>query len=126
MPISKRANIASWILSVLLGLAFLASSFGKLSHQQMNVDNFVRWGYPSWFLTVTGLVEGLSAVLILIPKTRAYGAALLVCTMIGAVMTHLTHGEASFAPVPLVLGILAGTVAWLNREQLPIPSKAGS
>lgn len=121
-PLSKRANIASWILAVLLGLAFLASATGKLRAQQPYVDNFARWGFPPWFLTVTGLSELAGAILIVIPKTRVYGALLLVCVMIGAVLTHLTHGEASFAPIPAVLGALAGTVAWLHRRDLPLPA----
>lgn len=116
--IGKRANIASWVLSVLLALAFLGSAFGKLSGQQQMVDNFARWGFPHWFLPFTGLCELVGAVLIAIPKTRVYGGALIVCVMVGAVLTHLTHGEAKVAPFPAILGVLAGIVAWLNRPAM--------
>ena len=116
--VGKRANVASWILSVLLALAFLASGIAKLLGPQAVLDNFARWGLPRWFVPVTGLCELAGAVLIAIPRTRAYGGALLVCVMIGAVLTHLTHGEAKVAPFPAILGVLAGVVAWLNRPPM--------
>ena len=117
-PLGKGARIASWILSVLLALVFLGSGIGKLLAQQQMVDNFARWGFPRWFLPLTGLCEIAGAVLIAIPRTRAFGGALLVCVMAGAVITHLTHGEAKVAPFPAMLGVLAGVVAWLNRPPM--------
>ena len=109
-------HLTSWVLSVVLGLLFIASGVSKLARQGPSADNFARWGYPPWFLPFTGAVELLGAVLLLVPRTRLYGGAVLDATMIGAVATHLTHGEAAFAPVPLVLGLLAGWVAWQSRR----------
>ncbi len=107
------------VLSVLLGLAFLGAGGSKLAGAQMHVDNFARWGYPPWFQYVTGLVEVVAAFLIVLPATRFYGAALLVCTMLGAVATHVMAGEGSMTGGPAVLLGLSALVAWAHR---PAPS----
>jgi len=114
-PISKGQNIAAWVISVLLGVAFVMSGGMKLSGAPEMVANFQRWGYPGFFIYVTGAIELVSALLLFMPRTAAYGAALLIPTMVGAVLTHLTHDEMSHAPVPLVLGALAAVVLFLRR-----------
>lgn len=47
----------------------------------------------------------------MIPRTAFYGAALLVCTMIGAVLTHLFLIGGNPVPASVLLLIVA-TVAW--------------
>jgi uncharacterized membrane protein YphA (DoxX/SURF4 family) len=101
----------------LLTLGFLFFGGMKLAGAQMNVDNFTRWGYPLWFMYLTGLIEVVSALLLWPRKTRLIGALGLVGTMVGAVATHLTHGEAAMIGVPLVLLVLAAIVAWANRPR---------
>ena len=105
-------------ISVLLGFAFLGAGGSKLAGVQMHVDNFARWGYPAWFQYVTGLVEVGAALLIVLPATRFYGAAVLVCTMLGAVVTHLVAGESSMLAGPAFLGTLSAVVAWTHRPSL--------
>lgn len=118
MALSKGKNIAVWIISVLLALAFLASGVPKLLGVPQTVEGFHRWGYPDWFRIVTGLVETGSALLLLIPRTAFVGASLLVATMIGAAYTHLTHNEAPFVVGPLVLLVLAAIVAVARRPAM--------
>ena len=108
---------ALYALMALLTLAFLFSGGMKLAGAQMNVDNFARWGYPLWFMYLTGLIEVGSALLLWSRKTRLIGALGLVGTMIGAIVTHLTHGEAAMIVAPLVLLALAAIVAWANRPR---------
>lgn len=105
-------------VSALLTLAFLLTGGSKLMGAEMHVQNFQIWGYPGWFMYVTGTVEVLGAILVIIPKTRFYGAALLVATMIGAIITHIQAGQIPIIPVPLVLLLLAGFVAWNNKSAI--------
>ena len=42
-------------------------------------------GYPTWFLYVTGVIEVVGAILLLIPKTAVFGVLLLGATMIGII-----------------------------------------
>lgn len=78
---------------------------------------FVEWGYPSWMRFVIGALEGLSAVLLVIPSRRArfLGATTLAFVLTGAVTTHIISpdglSESWAAPTYLVI---AGALALAN------------
>ena len=103
------------IVSVLLGLMFLFTGGTKLAGLPMHVEHFAHWGYPSWFMYVTGFVESVSAVMLLIPKTRFYGAVLIIGTMLGAIVTHIRADEMPRLVIPVVLLALATFTAMQHR-----------
>src|SRR4051812_35319331 len=104
-------NLALWALQILTAAAFLMAGFGSLSGQPMMVETFEKIGIGEWLRYVTGVIEVTSAILLLIPRLTPLGAALQVCTMIGAVLTHLVLVGGS--PVPaLVLLCFAGIILW--------------
>jgi putative oxidoreductase len=107
-------TVATWILTVLLALAFLGAGGSKLASQPMMIATFNGFGYPQWFMYVTGVIEIAGAVLVLVPRVAFIGAALLVCVMVGAIFSHLTHGQAAKVPLPLVLLALAVAVGTLR------------
>jgi uncharacterized membrane protein YphA (DoxX/SURF4 family) len=111
----KWKTVAFWVLSVVLGIAFIGSGVPKILGVQQFVDNFARWGFPRWFLTFTGVVEVVAGVLMLVPKTRFYGAAVAAGTMVGAALTHARAAEYSHMAPPIVLGTLAAVLAWTHR-----------
>ena len=102
-------------MSILLAVAFVTAGGSKLAGAEMHVQSFARWGYPIWFMYVTGLVEVVAAILRVVPATRFYGAALLICTMFGAVAPHVNAGETAQMGAPLLLLVLAALVAWARR-----------
>src|ERR1700685_125565 len=110
-PQQKGANIVLWVRQALLALAFLGAASGKLLGKPEMVALFEAVGIGQWFRYVTGLMELTGALLILVPRTRVFGAALLSMVMVGAVLTHLfiLH-NAPTAPAALL--VLAGVVAW--------------
>jgi putative oxidoreductase len=108
---SMARNIGLWTLQVLTAAAFLAAGFAKLSGQPMMVENFEKVGVGQWFRYLTGAIEIVSAVLLIIPRLSPVGAALLVCTMTGAVLAHLLVVGGSAVPA-LVLGCLAALILW--------------
>ena len=73
----------------------------------MMTQEFAAFGYPLWFMYLTGLIELVSAVLVVIPRTSRIAAGLLICVMVGAIFSHLTHGQAAMIGAPVVLLILA-------------------
>ncbi len=107
-------KIVTWVLSGLLALAFFGAGLSKLTGQAMMVHEFSLFGFPLWFMDVTGGIEIAGAVLVLIPRFASIGAAALVCIMAGALFAHLTHGQAGMIGVPLVLLILAVVVGTLR------------
>jgi uncharacterized membrane protein YphA (DoxX/SURF4 family) len=108
---SRGKNVALWLLQILTAAAFLMAGYAKLSGQPPMAETFDKIGVGQWFRYVTGGIEVASAILLLIPRLTPVGAALLVCTMIGAVLTHLLIIGGS--PVAaLVLGCLAAIILW--------------
>ncbi len=104
-----------YLVMALPTLAFLMAGGTKLIADPMHVENYARWGYPGWFMYVTGIIEVGSIILMWIPKTRLYGALGIVAVMVGAFGTHLINSEFGMVPIPIVLGLMAAVVAWFNR-----------
>jgi len=113
----RTARIALWVLQLALAAMFLLSGGSKLFGAPAMVALFDAIGWGQWFRYVTGTVETSAAVLLLIPSAAVFGAMLLIPTMIGAVTANLFLGQTPIPP--LVLLILASTVAWLRRKELP-------
>jgi putative oxidoreductase len=110
-PVSPTQRRIVWGLRILLALAFGAAGIAKLAGVPQMVQVFDAIGFGQWFRYVTGAVEVLGAVLLLVPAAGFLGGLLLAVTMLGAVATHLLLISGS--PVPaLVLGLLSAFVAW--------------
>jgi putative oxidoreductase len=121
----KAANIALWVVQILLALAFVGAASGKLLGNPDMVGLFEAIGIGQWFRYLTGLLEVLGAILIVVPRTKFFGAALLSMVMVGAVITHLfiLHNAPT---APAVLLLLAGIVAWGRRDGLkPVLARFG-
>ena len=73
----KAANIALWTLQVLVAMAFVAAGSGKLLGTADMIALFQAVGIGQWFRYVTGLLEVLGAVLLVVPGQAALGAVLL-------------------------------------------------
>ena len=108
---SVARNVGLWALQVLTAAAFLVAGFATLSGQPMMVETFEKVGVGQWFRYATGAIEIVSAILLLIPRLVPVGAALLVCTMTGAVLAHLLVLGGSAVPA-LVLGCFAALILW--------------
>jgi uncharacterized membrane protein YphA (DoxX/SURF4 family) len=111
---AKGVNIALWVVQILLALAFLGAGSGKLLGGPDMIALYEAIGLGQWFRYLTGILEIAGAILIVVPRTRFFGAALLATIMIGAVITHLfvLHNAPT---APAVLLVLAATVAWGRR-----------
>jgi uncharacterized membrane protein YphA (DoxX/SURF4 family) len=116
-PPGKVQNWAAWALQVLLAAAFLAAGGAKLAGVQQMVQVFEAIGIGQWFRYVTGLVEVIGGIALLVPGFAAFGAALLACTMVGAVFTHHFVIGGSAGPA-IALLVLALGVVWLRRRQI--------
>ena len=113
----KASHIALWTLQGLVALAFLAAGSGKLLGSADMIALFDAVGIGQWFRYVTGLLEVLGAVLLIVPSKAAFGAVLLASVMAGAVVAHLTVLHTA-ATAPFILFALAALIAWGRRSQL--------
>ena len=106
-------------IKALLTLAFVAAGASKLLGVEMMVQTFDAIGVGQWFRYVTGAIEIVAPILLWVKGREAIGAALLVATMVGAVLAHLVILGPSAVPA-LVLGVLAAVVLWSHKDQLPV------
>jgi len=110
-------RIGAWTLQAIIAAAFLAAGAAKLAGVPFMVDLFAQIGLGQWFRVVTGVVEVVGAVALLVPGLASLGALWLGGTMIGAVATHVFVLHTS--PVPaIVLGVLNALVVYLRRDEL--------
>jgi putative oxidoreductase len=107
-------NLTIWVLQGFLALVFLYFGATKFIPRAIFwIDLFARIGVGQWFRYFTGGLEVICAVLLLVPRTSAIAAALLACTMVGGVLTHLfilRDGYAAMFPGLTLLMLVA--VAW--------------
>ena len=113
----KAVNIVLWTLQVLVALAFVAVGSAKLFGNPDMVAVFDAVGIGQWFRYVTGSLEVLGALLLIVPGRAVFGAVLLACVMAGAVVAHLTVLPPP-PTAPLVLFALTALIAWGRRSQL--------
>ncbi|NOJ40084.1 DoxX family protein [Bradyrhizobium australiense] len=116
-------HVGVWIVRGLLALVFLGAGGVKLFGLPMMLEEFHHIGLGQWFRYLTGSLEIIGAILLLLPRKAGLGALLLICIMIGAMITHLFVIGGS--PVPaIVLLALNALVAYSEREEIASLAKA--
>ena len=115
----RRAGgrIALWAAKILLALIFLAAGAAKLFGVAAMVEGFAHLGLGQWFRYFTGAVEVIAALLIVVPATSVFGALLIVCTMVGAILAHAIGMPGSPLPAAGLL-VLSLVVAYAERGRL--------
>ena len=95
---TKSNNLVYWILTGLVSLIFIGSASGKLFPNDEALKMAASFGLDAETNTILGIVELLSLILFVIPRTGILGTFLLVAYMGGAIATHLEHGQSIIAP----------------------------
>ncbi|QQS41019.1 MAG: DoxX family protein [Acidobacteriota bacterium] len=79
----------------------------------------------------SGVVELIAAVLILLPRTVAYGAILALGTISGAIFSHLTvlgivvkDDAGTLFALAVAVFVLSLSVLAVHRRELPLPARA--
>lgn len=114
---ARRQRLAINALRWLLATLFVTAGVAKLAGVPAMVEAFEHIGLGQWFRYVTGAIEAGSAVLLLTHRFVAVGALLLVCTMMGAIVAHLTVAPGSLIPAAILL-TLSATIAFFYRDQM--------
>lgn len=85
----QSKNIIYWILRLVAAIIMLQTLFFKFSAAPESVYIFSTLGMEPWGRIGTGILELIASILILYPRTTAFGALLAVGLMAGAVFFHL-------------------------------------
>ena len=73
-------------------------------------DSFARWGYPAGFHRVTGGLEVIAGLLLLIPATSRAGAIGSAAILLAAVITLIRHRDWKHVPGAIALTAVAVTI----------------
>jgi uncharacterized membrane protein YphA (DoxX/SURF4 family) len=83
-------NIFRWALRIIAAYILLQTLTFKFGAKPESVYIFTKTGMEPWGRIGSGVVELVASILILIPRTTAWGAAMAMGTMAGAIFFHLT------------------------------------
>lgn len=108
---------ALWSLKGLLAAVFLSAGGAKIYGVPMMVENFQQIGLGQWFRYLTGILEIVGAIMVLMPRVAAIGGVLLSCIMVGAIATHLLLMGGSAFPA-IVLLVLSAIIVFAHRDQI--------
>lgn len=83
-------TIGIWLLKLLAAVLMLQTLFFKFTGAEESIYIFSTLGMEPWGRIGTGIMELIASILILIPRTTAFGALLAIGLMSGALFFHLT------------------------------------
>jgi uncharacterized membrane protein YphA (DoxX/SURF4 family) len=117
-------NKITFVLSLLFGLMFINAGLNKfLNYMPMPehlpekmMKAMAAFMEIGWLLPLVGTFEILGGLLIIIPKTRALGALMILPIMVGIVLTNIVQ-DSSGLPIA---GVLSAILIWIlydNREK---------
>jgi uncharacterized membrane protein YphA (DoxX/SURF4 family) len=82
-------EIVLWILAAMLIMVFARAGWDKFNASSGWARAFAFWHYPVWFRLLIGGLEIAASLLLLWPRTAAYGAAIIIVVMAGGMGTHV-------------------------------------
>ncbi|MBS1687366.1 MAG: DoxX family protein [Bacteroidetes bacterium] len=83
-------NIFYWLLRIVAAYILLQTLSFKFGAKPESIYIFTKVGMEPWGRIGSGIVELIASILLLVPRTTAWGALLALGTMSGAIFFHLT------------------------------------
>ena len=102
---------ASTLLALLIGLLSIAAGGAKIALVPEEVAFLSQFGFTTALTMSYGAVQILGGLLLIIPKTRFYGAIITAIAFAMSAVLLLVAGNIAFAGVSVVPVILAGFIA---------------
>lgn len=87
---TKVKNSIYWLLRLVAAIIMLQTLFFKFTASPESVYIFTTIGMEPWGRIGVGVQELIAAILLLIPRTTAFGAVLGMGLMAGALFFHFT------------------------------------
>jgi uncharacterized membrane protein YphA (DoxX/SURF4 family) len=135
-PFVADPLLPHWLLTGLcwfLGVEFMLFAPLKFSPRGIGawpsyLVKFRNWGFPSWLAFVVGAGELAAGILLLLPSRRFLGAAIVIVTMVGAMVTHQINrdkpADSISAPIHFALAVIVALSAWPADWRDPVTACA--
>lgn len=115
----RLATVGYWLVAGSFFLGFVTKVWpGATVFGPAYADKFAEWGYPTWFRFAVGGIEGICALLLVVPRRnwRFIAGATLVLLLVGANTTHIIAGsepsERLAAPTMLLISAVIALANW--------------
>jgi uncharacterized membrane protein YphA (DoxX/SURF4 family) len=106
MPVTRLISVG---LLIALGVVMVGHGGVTFAGSAVVRENFARWGYPAGSHLVTGVLEVVAGLLLLIPVTARVGAIGSALLVLAAVAMQIRSGD--WGNLPLALVLMAASVA---------------
>jgi uncharacterized membrane protein YphA (DoxX/SURF4 family) len=121
-----KTTILSWILRIAVSVILLQTLYFKFTAAEESIFIFNALDVEPYGRIATGILELITVILILMPRTVLLGALLGSGIMVGAIFSHLFvlgievqgDGGTLFALANITL-LSCLTLIFLNRDKLP-------
>lgn len=121
----KTQTILHWGARIIAALIMLQTLFFKFSGAEESVKIFSQLHAEPWGRIGSGVLELISAILILIPSTVWIGSVLAIGLMVGAILSHVAvigvfrddGGQLFFYAVGVLICALYSF--WKSKGQIP-------
>jgi putative oxidoreductase len=129
MANARIVNIVDWLLRLLAAAILFQTLFFKFSGAKESVYIFSTLGAEPWGRIGSGVIELITVVLLLVPRTAVFGAILSLGTISGAILSHLVilgitlpavddHGL--LFGLALVVFFSSLIVLYFHRNEVPV------
>ena len=112
----RQRRITGNVLIAVGGIMLLGSAGAKFAHVPKVVTELGAMGFDGNKLIFIAALEVLSALLFLIPPTRAAGMLLVSSFLGGAIATHMQHNQSIVQPSFVLCLMWLG--AWLRHPEI--------
>lgn len=117
-------NKILFILALLFGLMFINAGLNKFLNYMPTPEempeallkDFQAMMEISWLMPLIAIAELIGGILIIVPKTRALGALIILPVMVGILLVN-TVVETSGFVIALVLAVILGWIMYENRHK---------
>ena len=104
----KTITITGWIFTFILALLFSMSAFMKLTQNEAALAQAAAIGLDAATYRFIGVIEIVSLMLFIVPRTGVLGTLLLAAYLGGAIVTHLQHQQ------PIVVAVGVQMLLWIT------------
>ena len=112
-PFRKRSGT---VLILLFGLLLVASAGAKFVPRE--ASQMAVLGFEGGNLLLISLLEAASAILLMIPRSRAIGLLLVSAFLGGAIATHIGHNQLVKSLRPALILAMLWTAVWLRNPEM--------
>ena len=126
-PIATPLLVVSWVCRIAAAVILLQTLYFKFTGAEESVYIFTKVGLEPWGRYASGVAELFAAVLLLFPRTVAFGGLIAAAVMVGAIGSHLAKlgivvkddGGLLFT-LAVVVFVCSLIATFIHRRQIPV------